>query len=117
MSDTALYVGNNMEFTVDAISDVTIYFNKIGTDSDTENYPSSSDLNQTASCRKFALRADQTILIVGMDNITFKNPITVVLNTPWVEKFDTKYNAPISKMVIRTTVTGTAIKLRWHGGI
>ena len=116
MSDTALYVGNNMEFSVDAISDVTIYFNKIGNDSETEKYPSISDLNQTASCRKFALRADQTIQIVSMDNVTFKNPITVVLNTAWVERFDTKYNAPIAKMVIRTATAGTAVKIRWHGG-
>jgi len=116
MSDTALSVGNNMEFSVANVSDVTVYFNQTGTDTDTAKYPHSSDNSQTASCRKFSLRANKTIQIVGMNNITFKDPITVILNTTWTERFDPKFNAPINKLVIRTTTTSTDVKLRWHGG-
>ena len=116
MSDTALAVGNNMEFAVNSISDVTIYFNKVGTSTETEKYAHETDINQTASCRKFTLRPNQTIQIVGMNNVTFRDPITVIINTAWTERFDPKFNAPINKMVIRTTVASTTVRLRWHGG-
>ena len=116
MSDTALSVGNNMEFSVSVISDVTIYFNQKGTDTDIAKYPHASDINQTASARKFTLRANQTVQVVGINNVTFKDPITVILNTVWTERFDPKFNAPINKMIIRTTVTDTTIRIRWHGG-
>lgn len=115
MSDTALSVGNNMEFTVASISDVTIYFNKVGNDTDAEKYPHTSDINQTASCRKFTLRPNQTIQIVGMNGITFKDPVTVIINTAWTERFSEKFSAPIYKLVLRTTVADTTIRLRWHG--
>ena len=113
MSDDALYVGNNMEFTVASISDVTIYFAQTGNDTDTAKYPHTSDSKQTASARKFTLRPNQTIKIVGMNNITFKDPTTVIINTAWTERFN---NTILSKMVIRTETADTTIRLRWHGG-
>ena len=117
MSDTALSVGNNMEFSVaTAGTDVTINFNQTGNDTDTAKYPHTSDKNQTASCRKFTLRPNQTISILGMNEITFKDPITVIINTAWTERFDPKFNAPINKMKIRTSVDNTTIRIRWHGG-
>ena len=113
MSDDALFVGNNMEFTVADISDVTIYVAQIGNDTDNAKYPSTSDTKQTASARKFTLRANQTIQILGMNAITFKDPVTVIINTAWTERFN---NTILSKMVIRTTVANTTIRIRWHGG-
>ena|SRR3990167_2958148 len=116
MSDTALSVGNNMEFSVASIAtEVTINFNKIGTDSDTEKFPHATDINQCASCRKFTLRANQTITIIGMNGITFKDPVTVIINTAWTERFSEKFSAPIYKLKIRTTVDNTTIRIRWHG--
>mgnify|MGYP001584460985 FL=1 len=116
MSDTALYVGNNMEFVVASISDVTIFFNNTGADSDTEKYPHNSNINQAASARKIAIRPNQTIQIVGMDNVTFKDPITVIINTTWTERFSERFGKPISKMILRTTIADTTIRIRWHGG-
>ena len=112
-SDDALYVGNNVEFTVDVISDVTIYFNQTGNDSDIVRYPDSSDTKKTATAKRISIRPNQTIQIVGMNNLTFKDPITVIINTEHKERFD---NPILNSIVLRTSVTGTTIRLRWHGG-
>lgn len=117
MGDSAQSIGNNRNFTVvTAGTEVTIYFNRIGTDSETEKYAHATDLTKTASARKFNIRATQTIQIISMDDLIFTDPIDVILNTSWTERMDPKFNAPISKMKIRTATDNTTVRLRWHGG-
>ncbi len=113
MSSSGELIGNNMEFTIDAVSDVTIYFNQTGDDTDTEKYPDSSDSSKAFTAKRISIRPKKTIHIVSMNGVTFKNPITVLLNTEYREK---RNLAMINKMVIRTNATETLVRIRWHGG-
>ena len=116
MGDSAQSIGNNRTFTVVDISDVTIYFNQIGNDTDITKYAHSSDTSKSASARKWNLRANQTLQIIKIDDLTLTDPIDVILNTSWTERMDPKFNAPISKMTIRTQTVNTTVRIRWHGG-
>lgn len=104
-------VGDNKEFTVDTVSDVTIYFTDNSKTSDddttTEKY-----FNNTGAVKAWALIADKTVQVVSLNGIEFTDPKTVVLNTVWAERLDTPV---IFKMVVRTTTTATNIKLRVRG--
>jgi len=107
-------IGENKEFGVNGIKDVTIYFchtdstKTSANDTDTEKF-----FDRRGSLRVFTLRPDQTIQIVSIDDVTFTDPTTVIINTAYTENL----GSPIAfKMVIRTTVaTTTNIKLRWRG--
>ena len=116
MGDSAQSIGNNRTFAVAAISDVTIYFNQIGTDTDIVKYAHSSDLAKSASARKWNLRANQTLQIIKIDDLELTDPIDVILNTSWTERMDPKFNAPVSKIIIRTQTADTTVRVRWHGG-
>jgi len=104
-------VGDNKEFGVAAISDVTVHFN------DSDN----TSANDTATVKYFdtdglvkvyQLRSDQTVQVVSINGVTMTDPITAVADKGIVEKYDT---ATVFKMVIRTTVVNTNIKLRVRG--
>ncbi len=109
--------GENKEFGVATLSDVSIYINDSGNtsanDTATAKYLD-AQLNSltssfTASARDYFLWADQTIKIVSINGKVFTDPITVTVNKGIGEKFD----APIIwKMTIRTTVVNTNVKLR-----
>ena len=117
MSDSAQSIGNNRNFIVaTAGTEVTLYFNKTGNDTDTEKYAHASDSTKTASARKWNLRANQTIDVIKVDDLTFTDPLNIILNTAWTERMDPKFNSPISKITIRTSVDNTTIRVRWHGG-
>ena len=107
------FVGNNMEFTVDAISDVTVYFNRVGNDSDTEKYPHASDTSKSFTAKRISIRTNQTIQLVEQNEIAFKDPLTIIINTEYRERRDM---AMINSIKLRTTVAGTTIRIRWHGG-
>ena len=99
--------GDNLEFNVAVISTVTIHLNKVGTNSATDIYP---DTNNVRTARKFAILGDKSFHILGLNNKTFTNPKTVILNTWHAEK----RNVPvISRITIRTTADDTNMKLRW----
>lgn len=111
--------GDNKEFAVDGTQTVNINLDSSKTSADdtaTEKY---FDVNLTTSgntpynsARAFFLRNDQTVEIIGMNNVTFTDPITVVLNKGHREEFN---QALIFKITIKTTVatgTTTNIKLR-----
>ena len=106
-------IGDNKEFGVANISDVTLHFglsgftssNDTATDKYFDNTP--GDIN---SVKGFFLRNDKTVLIVSMNDIIFTDPISVLLNVGHKETFQMPQ---IFKMVIRTTVVNTNIKLRW----
>ena len=99
--------GDNIEFTAASIGDYTITFNTTGTDTDTSKFVK----NNPRTARKFIIRTDQSASLVKLNKVEFTNPATIVINKSHIEE----RNVPlISKMVIRTTVTNTAIKIRWY---
>ena len=116
MGDSAASIGNNRTFVVAALSDVTIYFNQIGNDTDILKYAHASDLSKSASARKWNLRANQTLQIIKIDDLTLTDPIDIILNTSWTERMDPKFNSPVSKITVRTQTADTTVRVRWHGG-
>jgi len=99
--------GDNLEFNVAVISTVTIYLNQTGTNTATAIYPNADNVG---TARKFAIIADKSFQINGMNSKTFTNPKTVTLNTWHAEK----RNIPtIGKIVVRTTADDTNFKVRW----
>lgn len=106
-------IGDNKEFGVATVSDVTIFFGKSGVtsanDTATEKYFDNApgDIN---SVKGFFLRNDKTIVIVSMNDVIFTDPITVTIDKGHKETFGFPQ---ISEMVIRTTDTNTNIKIRW----
>jgi hypothetical protein len=108
MAHVSEQIGDNKEFAVASISDVTIYFghptNTSADDTATVKY-----IDSPHAVKSFCLRPDQTVQIVSMNGVTFTDPYTAVKDKGITEKLD----APIlSYMVIRTTVANTNIKLR-----
>ena len=117
MSDSAQSIGNNRNFIVaTAGTEVTLYFNKTGNDTDTEKYAHASDSTKTASARKWNLRANQTVEIIKIDDLTLTDTIDVILNTSWTERMDPKFNSPVSKITIRPQTADTTARVSWHGG-
>lgn len=109
-------VGDNKEFAVAAISDVNIHIGVSGKtsadDTATDKYFDnlmSTDGAYCSTAKAFYIRSDQTVQIVGMNNTTFTNPITVVINKGHRELFDVRQ---VFKIVIRTTVVNTNLKIR-----
>ncbi|KKN53830.1 hypothetical protein LCGC14_0598560 [marine sediment metagenome] len=109
--------GENKEFAVASISDVTIYIdntaNTSANDTATEKY-FDTQLNSVTPgaftrARAFFLWADQTIKIVSMNGKEFTDPITVTINKGISENFDYPL---LRQMKIRTTVADTNVKLR-----
>ena len=103
--------GENREFTSTAVEDITIIFVD-ATKTSADDTQTTKYVDNPSAVSKFFLRNNQTIQIVSINDITFTEPITVVLNKGHVERWD----APIIyKMVLRTTIAGTSIKIRTHG--
>ncbi len=101
--------GDNIEFTAVNTGDYTIYLqhndNTSANDTEFVKYP-----NNTLTARNFTIRTNQSVDLVQLNNVVFTNPITIILNKSHTEK----RNVPIiSKMVIRTGVANTTIKVRW----
>lgn len=111
--------GDNKEFAVDGTKTININLDSNNTsanDTDTEKYfnnsLSTSEGTPFNTAKAFVLRADQTIHIIGMNNITFTDPTTVVINMAHREEFNQPW---IYKLTIRTglaTGSTTNIKLR-----
>jgi len=99
-------IGDNKEFTVTAISDVTLYFNATTSASDTAT---ARYFDHGALVKAFAFRPNQTIQIVSINGLTMTDPITIVKDSVYAEKLDTP---SVFKMVVRTTVANTHIRLR-----
>ncbi len=101
-------LGDNREFNVSALSDVTIDFVTVSKtaadDTDTIKYT-----NVRGAVKAYALRTDKTIQIVSMTGVVFTDPITVLINKSHTEHFT---NGIVTKMVVRILTTNTNIKLR-----
>ena len=96
------------------IEDVTIYFNggAAGTNTSANDTATEKYFDTQGAVSAFCLRPNQTTQIISMNGLTFTDPITVIINTPYTDHYD----APLLfKMVIRPTVAGTSIKLRTKG--
>ena len=107
---TSFQIGDNKEFAVNGVNDITIYFTKgsgytSANDTATEKY-----FTHQHTCHRLDIRSDQTIQIISMNARIFTDPTTIIINAGHIEKFD----APIlNNMVLRTTVAGqTNIKIR-----
>ncbi len=111
--------GDNREVGIDGTKTVNFNLDSSKTsadDTDTEKYFDKplnlSEGTSFNSAKAFFLRNDQTIQILGMNNVTFTDPITVADNKGHREEF----NQPIIfKITIRTTLSSgstTNIKLR-----
>ncbi len=104
--------GENKEFYVADISDVTVYIGKSGytsaNDTATEKYFNNA-MSPIPSASKISIRSDQTVQIVSMNAVIFTDPVTVIINKGHTELFDTPM---IYKLVLRTTVANTLIRLR-----
>ena len=87
-------VGENKEFAVATLSDVTLNFNDSShtsaDDTATQKYFDNQIDGSSSSVTAFFLRANQTIQIVSMNNVTFTDPITVIANAGHRELFDTQ---------------------------
>ena len=105
--------GENKEFAIALISDVTIYVNDStntsANDTAIKKYFDNQLPNPFASAKKFALRSDNTVQIVSINNVTFTDPYTAIVDKGISETFDVP---TVWKMVIRTTAVNTAVKLR-----
>ncbi len=109
--------GDNKEFAVDGTKTININIGSSNTsanDTDTEKYfdnpLSTSEGTSFNSAKAFFLRNDQTIQIIGMNGITFTDPITVTDNKGHREEFNQPW---ISKITIRTTLsTGSTTKIK-----
>ena len=110
--------GDNKEFAVDGTKTINIILdsNTSANDTDTEKY-FDNDLSATEgtpfnTAKAFFLRNNQTIQILGINNVTFTDPVEVTLNKGHREEFNQPW---IFKITIRTTVatgTTTNIKIR-----
>ena len=104
-------VGDNKEFAVDGVKDVTVHFVNPGLtsadDTETDKY-----MNHAVSTMKYSIRNDQTVLLVGVNGRVFTDPVTIILNKGHKEDFKVQV---VGRIVLRTTVasgTMTNIKVR-----
>jgi len=104
-------IGDNREFTVINASDVTVYFNggSDGTKTSADDTATERYYNNNGTVKAFTIRPEETIQIVSMNGTTFADPITVIKNTVYTEKFDT---AAVVFMVIRTALANTHVRIR-----
>lgn len=109
-------IGDNIEFTAVATGDYEIFLqnNNLSSANDTEfkKYPGTQievgGFGLTG--RKFEIRADKNIDLVGLNGIDFTNPAQITADKPHVEN----RNVPsIVKMKIRVPSATTMIKVRW----
>ena len=92
----------NIEFDVpDANTEITFYMLD-GTDTDTVKY-----LNKGSLATGFVLRPSAAISLISIQTKTFRNPITISTAGLSVSKHLKDFN----KMVIKTTIANTNIKL------
>ena len=107
-------IGENKEFTVVSISDVTVYFNggSTGTNTSANDTETAKYFDTQGLVKAFTFRPNQTIQIVSMNGVTLTNPISIFINTVYTEKFDV---STVFKLVVRTTVANTHIRLRVRG--
>ncbi|MBI4406631.1 hypothetical protein HY571_01835 [Candidatus Micrarchaeota archaeon] len=102
--------GENKEFGVATISDFTVHFANNSGLTSADDTAINKYVDVQINANKFNIRADQTVLLVSVNNRTFTSPVTIIVDKGHTET----YNSPfVSKIVLRTTVENTNIKVRF----
>ena len=104
-------IGDNKEFAIAAISDVTVWLNggTTGINTSANDTATNKYFDNYTTAKAFCLRPNKTVEIVSINGVVLTDPYTAVVDKGITEKLD----APLLfKMVIRTTETNTSIKLR-----
>lgn len=112
-------IGDNKEWGVAAISDVTVHLGNHSGLTSADDVAATVYFDSNSSRSAFCLRSDQACQIVSIDDTTFTDPLTCPINGSVTEKELVRpaNGYSFSKMVIRTTVVNTNLKLRVRGGI
>jgi len=107
-------VGENIEFSVAAASDVTVYFTG-GANTDKtsdDNTLTEKYTDRYGAVKVYQIRPSEAIQIVSINGEVMTDPITCAADSSIIEKYDTPV---IFKIVIRTTTANTNIKIRVRG--
>ena len=106
-------IGDNKEFGVATAGEITIHFTNSSSLTSSDDSSSDKYFDRIMDVTMFDLRTNQTVQIVSMTGpsgeVTFTDPITVIVNAGHIEKWDTPV---LTKMVIRTLTDDTDVKLR-----
>ena len=100
--------GDRIEFTAASIGDYTIWFSRSHddyTDTETTKYPDTAE-----SETKFEIRSDQNAFLTQVNEREFTNPCKITKNLAHIETRDA---LSVTKLIIRTTVVNTKLKIRW----
>ena len=97
--------GDNIEFTASAIGDYIIWLSETGTDSEFTKFT-----ENPSSAQRFQIRADKNSQLVSINALTFTDTVTITADQNHIERRNTP---TITRMTIRTTQTGTKLKIRW----
>lgn len=104
--------GDNKEFAVTTVSDVTVNFNN-GSFTSADDTATNKYLSNPMSPEFFAIRPNKAIKIVSINAIEFTDPISIGQDTTYAEFWNRGIRKSfLNKMVLRTTTTNTLIKLR-----
>lgn len=98
-------MGDNIEFTAVTIGDYTVFFAETGIDTSTSKYP-----DEATSATKFEIRSDQNAFLTQVGDREFTNPCKITKNLAHIETRDA---LSVSRVIIRTTVANTKLKIRW----
>ena len=96
------------EWITAAISDVTVFINEDGTDSDTARYLNMGEGNSGHST-SLQLRTDKVITIEAINDQTLKAPMTINANSSWTQSRRSRLR--IRSFKINVLTTSTSLKL------
>ena len=103
-------IGDNKEFAIStAGTEVTIHLQTNETKTSADDTVNDVYFNTPRRRKKFQIRNDQSIQVLGINDFTFTDPESVPKNVGIIEKFDTPI---ITKIKIKTTTDNTNIKVR-----
>ncbi len=109
-------IGDNIEFTAVAIGDYEVFLqhndNTSANDTEFNKYPNNQNGRDGSgkTARKFVIRTDKNVDLVKLNGLEFTDPGQITGDKPWREE----RNVPrIFKMLLRTTIENTTIKVRW----
>ena len=106
-------VGDNKEFAVSGVEDVTVHFVNSSGLTSSDDTVNDKYVDSAVSVMKFNIRNDQTVKLVGINDRVFTDPVTIILDKGHTENFDV---GVVGRITLRTTVAGiTNIKVRAIG--
>ena len=103
-------VGDNREFTVVTPSDVTIYFTNNDSKDSSDDTTTEKYMDNSTAASRFFIRNNQTIHLTQINETTLTDAATIIINKSHKEEFSA---GVVDKIVLRTSVANTSIKIRW----